>query len=102
MQTDCAEFVGSLSWYTCETNKGERHDTACRDVRAASNGTPAKQGRLGRRGSRLVRSARRTLEGFSSSKRVDDPKARSAAGGYRARTGRRSGRHWAHGGTLGW
>ena len=23
MQTDCAEFVGPLSWYTCETNKGE-------------------------------------------------------------------------------
>jgi hypothetical protein len=23
MQTDCAKFVGPLSWYTCETNKGE-------------------------------------------------------------------------------
>src|SRR5215203_1531620 len=48
-----------------------------------------------------VRSARRTLEGFSSSQRVDGPKARSAARGHRARTGRRSGRHRAHGGTRG-
>src|SRR3712207_8215787 len=36
------------------------------------------------------------LEGLSSSQRVDGPKARSAAGGHRARTGSRLGRHRAH------